>query len=110
MKKCSLLALAVLLVGLSAFAYSGFAQANAVTPQPTSPTAPGTQHVARPRHPAIRRAIEALERAKADMQAAAHDFGGHRVDALAACDNAIAQLKLALQYANQNEPASPTNP
>jgi hypothetical protein len=110
MKKYSLLAFTALLVGLSAFAYSSFAQANAVTPQPTSPAAPGTQHVPRARHPAIHRAIEALERAKADMQAAAHDFGGHRVDALAACDNAIAQLKLALQYANQNEQGAPANP
>jgi hypothetical protein len=38
------------------------------------------------------------------MQAAAHDFGGHRADALAACDTAIAQLKLALQFANGNLP------
>jgi Co/Zn/Cd efflux system component len=49
----------------------------------------------------------ALERAKAEMQAAAHDYGGHRVEALAACDNAIAQLKLALQYANQGAPGGP---
>ena len=49
-------------------------------------------------HPEIRTAITALERAKYDMQHAAHDFGGHRVAALAACDNAIAQLRLALQY------------
>src|SRR5690348_10361044 len=49
-------------------------------------------------HPEIRKAITALERAKYDMQHAAHDFGGHRVAAIAACDNAIAQLRLALQY------------
>lgn len=49
-------------------------------------------------HPEIRKAITALERAKYDMQHAAHDFGGHRVAAVAACDNAIAQLRLALQY------------
>jgi len=49
-------------------------------------------------HPEIRKAISALERAKYDMQHAAHDFGGHRVAAIAACDNAIAQLRLALQY------------
>jgi len=49
-------------------------------------------------HPEIRRAITALEKAKYDMQHAAHDFGGHRVAAIAACDNAIAQLRLALQY------------
>jgi hypothetical protein len=52
-------------------------------------------------HPAIHAAIRALERAKDDMQHAAHDFGGHRADALAECDRAIVQLKLALQYANR---------
>lgn len=49
-------------------------------------------------HPEIRRAITALERAKSDMQHANHDFGGHRVAAIAACDRAIEQLRLALQY------------
>jgi hypothetical protein len=32
------------------------------------------------------------------MQHASHDFGGHRVAAIAACDRAIEQLRLALQY------------
>jgi hypothetical protein len=50
------------------------------------------------RHPEIRRAIDDLERARYAMQHAAHDFGGHRVDAMRACDNAIAQLRLALQF------------
>ena len=50
------------------------------------------------RHPEIRQAIRALERAKDHMQKASHDFGGHRAEALEACDNAIKQLKLALQY------------
>jgi hypothetical protein len=49
-------------------------------------------------HPEIRRAIADLERAKYAMEHAAHDFGGHRVDAIQACDNAIAQLRLALQF------------
>jgi hypothetical protein len=49
-------------------------------------------------HPEIRKAITALQRAKSDMQKASHDFGGHRVDAIAACDRAIEQLRLALQY------------
>jgi multidrug resistance efflux pump len=52
----------------------------------------------RERHPEIRKAIAALERAKTDLQRANHDFGGHRAEALEACNNAIAQLKLALQY------------
>jgi len=49
-------------------------------------------------HPQIRHAIKALENAKHYMQHAAHDFGGHREDALKACDEAIRQLNLALQY------------
>jgi hypothetical protein len=44
------------------------------------------------------------------MQAAAHDYGGHRQAALAACDNAINQLQLALQYVGQNNPANPPAP
>src|ERR1700682_1769656 len=50
----------------------------------------------RERHPEIRKAITALERAKADLQRASHDFGGHRAAAIEACNKAIEQLKLAL--------------
>ena len=50
------------------------------------------------RHPKIRAAISALEAAKTEMQGAAHDFGGHRVAALASCDDAIKQLQEALKY------------
>jgi len=49
-------------------------------------------------HPAIRRAIGALEAAKTDLQHASHDFGGHRAAALAECDKAIEQLREALKY------------
>ncbi len=50
------------------------------------------------RHPAIHRAIRALEEARKDWEHADHDFGGHRKQALAECDKAIQQLKLALQF------------
>lgn len=49
-------------------------------------------------HPQIREALEALRRAKAHMEHAAHDFGGHRVDALKATDEAIRQLEICLKY------------
>jgi len=63
------------------------------------PTSPPTQAPAhRERHPEIRKAIHALERAKEDLQKANHDFGGHRAMALQKCDEAIEQLTLALQY------------
>jgi hypothetical protein len=99
-KKLLTLSVAVL-VCLSAAAYSVRAQTE---PTPTPPVVQGAHH----HHPAIRAAIGALERAKAEMQAATHDYGGHRVDAIAACDTAIAQLKLALQFASGNTPSSPT--
>ncbi len=53
---------------------------------------------AQERHPEIRRAIAALERAKDYMQHAAHDFGGHRAAALEDCERAIHQLQVALQF------------
>ena len=59
---------------------------------------PATQTPTHERHPAIRNAIHALEKAMVDLQNADHDFGGHRESALKECDAAIAELKLALQY------------
>jgi hypothetical protein len=50
------------------------------------------------RHPEIREALEALRRAKAHMEHAAHDFGGHRVEAIEATDRAIKQLEICLKY------------
>jgi len=49
-------------------------------------------------HPEIRDAIAALRRAKDHMEHAAHDFGGHRVEALRATDEAIRQLEDCLKY------------
>jgi hypothetical protein len=54
--------------------------------------------MAQERHPQIRRALRTLRAARAYMQHAAHDFGGHRVEAIAATDNAIKQLQIALKY------------
>ena len=48
------------------------------------------------RHPKIRQAINALERARNDLQHAAHDFRGHRDEALEATNRALNQLKAAL--------------
>jgi hypothetical protein len=49
-------------------------------------------------HPRIAKAIEALKDARAYMEAAPHDFGGHKAEAIRATDDAIRQLNLALQY------------
>lgn len=50
------------------------------------------------RHPRIAKAIDALEDARAYMREAPHDFGGHRVEAMRATDEALKQLRLALAY------------
>lgn len=49
-------------------------------------------------HPHIRAAIRELQEARHELETAAHDFGGHRVEAMQAIDNAIKQLKEALEY------------
>ena len=53
---------------------------------------------AREPHPEIREAIASLRRAKEHLEHAAHDFGGHRVEAIRATDVAIHQLEECLRY------------
>ncbi|HTR67091.1 MAG TPA: hypothetical protein VMH85_15030 [Terriglobales bacterium] len=53
---------------------------------------------ARGRHPEIRAALDALRDARAHLQAAAHDYHGHRADAIRATDEAIHQLEICMQY------------
>jgi hypothetical protein len=64
---------------------------------PTAPPRAPRAAVVEP-HPEINRAILALEAAKVHLRRAAHDFGGHRVAAIAAIDRALNQLRLALQF------------
>jgi hypothetical protein len=49
-------------------------------------------------HPRIHRAIVALDGAITELKAAPHDFGGHRADAVGACEKAVDQLKQALAF------------
>jgi hypothetical protein len=65
----------------------------AATPQPAA--APAAQ---REGHPEIREAIESLRRAKDHLEHAAHDFGGHRVEAIKAIDESLRQLQDCLKY------------
>ena len=54
-------------------------------------------------HPRIAAAIEALKDARTYMEAAPHDFGGHKANAIRASNEAIRQLNLALQYRGRED-------
>jgi len=69
----------------------------AVLPPVVVMATPAVAHTAKP-HPEINGAIRALEKAQTYLKAAAHDFNGHRADALAACDAAIKQLNIIIAY------------
>jgi len=73
----------------AAFAVDQVAQTTATTP-------------AKPekgeRHPEMKRALHALERAKEDLEHAAHDFGGHRAKALQLTQQAIEEVKAGLAF------------
>jgi len=82
----------VLALALSVAAPSGKA-----VPTPPPPAAASPAAVPEP-HPEIREAIAALRRAREHMEHAAHDFGGHKAEALRATDEAIHQLETCLKY------------
>jgi hypothetical protein len=84
-----------------AFALMGTAPAapnNANAPAASAlPATPAATPAAEP-HPEIREALASLRRAKEHMEHAAHDFGGHRVEAIEATNQAIKQLELCLKF------------
>jgi hypothetical protein len=84
---------AVALVFLLTFPVAAPAAPPTGSSQPKAAPAPAEE-----RHPEIREAIGALRRARAHLEHAAHDFGGHRVDAIKATDEAIRQLEVCLKY------------
>lgn len=49
-------------------------------------------------HPEIRAAMQALRQAQRHLQHGAHDFGGHRAEALKLTDQALQQCRAALSY------------
>ena len=99
------------ILGLSALVILALALCLSVTSTPASPNSPAAaavpaatpQPAAAPAaapepHPEIREALQALRGAKQHMEHAAHDFGGHRVEALKATDEAIRQLEVCLKF------------
>ena len=49
-------------------------------------------------HAKLVAAINSLEAAKSELEHSQKDFGGHKRDALEAINNALKQLRLALQF------------
>jgi hypothetical protein len=78
-------------------AFAFIAVAPAAPNKANLPAAPAATPAAEP-HPEIREALGALRRAKEHMEHAAHDFGGHRVEAIEATNQAIRQLELCLKF------------
>jgi hypothetical protein len=75
----------VLAVGVAAFAIP-------------SPVRAETTQEEKAAHPRIAQAIDDLEAAIQYMEAAPHDFGGHRAAAVQASRQALQQLRAALKY------------
>jgi len=98
----SLLAVASLILAFafltSTHAAPNKANAPATPAASALPASPATATPAAEPHPEIREALHALRRAKEHMEHAAHDFGGHRVEAIAATNKAIEQLEICLKY------------
>jgi hypothetical protein len=103
MKNKSKLILLLTTLGFAAALTAGLTMARAQSSPNALPLA-GIQtpeFIGAEKHPAIHRAITALEEAKTYMEHADHDFGGHRKQALADCEKAIGQLRLALKFDKQ---------
>ena len=54
-------------------------------------------------HPRLGHALVDLHIAKEHLEKAPHDFGGHRADAVKACDEAIKQIELAVKFDAKHE-------
>jgi hypothetical protein len=96
----SLLVLASLILAFAFLAPAPAASHKANVPAAAAANAEPATTTATPAepHPQIREALAALRRAKEHMEHAAHDFGGHRVEAIEATNKAIQQLEICLKY------------
>lgn len=96
----SLLALASLILAFTFL--SSTPAAPHKTNMPAAPAAnalPATPATATPaEHSEIRDALHALRSAREHMEKAAHDFGGHKEEALKATDEAIRELEICMKY------------
>ena len=101
MKKIGLITLLVLATVLLLLAFPAAASApKAPVPNPAPVAAPAPAAAAAPapaEHPHIHEALEAMRNAKHELETAAHDFHGHRVEAIKHLDAAIHEAELCEQ-------------
>jgi hypothetical protein len=90
----SVLAALVLILAITLPVMTSAAPANGKETAAASQVLKGSREA----HPHIRAAIRELQEARHELETAAHDFGGHRKEAIEAVDNAIKQLREALEY------------
>jgi hypothetical protein len=94
----------VVLAGLTLILALAFAAPSPAVPNASAgvvsaaPLPAATATPAPAEHPEIRDALAALRNARSHLEHAAHDFGGHRVEAIKATDEAIRQLEICLKY------------
>jgi uncharacterized protein YlxW (UPF0749 family) len=74
------------------------AMASAAFPQTRKPQQSRSTNAKTANHAKIVAAINSLEAARNELQHSEKDFGGHKQDALDAVNNALKQLRLALQF------------
>jgi hypothetical protein len=100
--KIKILGVVILAALIMAVAFSASAPAapntTTATAVPAPAPAPEPAKAAPADHPEIHDALNSLRHAREHLEHAAHDFGGHRVDALRATDEAIHQLEICLKY------------
>jgi hypothetical protein len=92
-----ILAAMIMAVAFSASAPAAPNTANA-TAVPAPAPAPEPAKATPADHPEIHDALNSLRHAREHLERAAHDYGGHRADALRATDEAIRQLEICLKY------------
>jgi hypothetical protein len=99
LKILSLSALVIFGLGLCVSVKTTTASPKAAAAVPAATPQPAATPAALPEpHPEIRQAIGALRIARAHLEHAAHDFGGHRVEAIKAIDESLRQLQDCLKF------------
>src|SRR5271163_2195649 len=98
--KIKILGVVILAALVLAVAFSASAPAapNTATANAVPAPAPEPAKATPADHPEIHDALNSLRHAREHLEHAAHDYGGHRVDALRATDEAIHQLEICLKY------------